>query len=112
MTHHESSSPDFGTGHKKLSIYTLGMVICVVLTVIAFHAVMSGMFTRIQTISIIFSAAVAQFLVQIIFFLRLNVRTEQGIVNVFAFIYTLVILLSIVAGSLWIMANMNYYMMN
>lgn len=112
MTHHDTSSPDFGTGHKKLSIYTLGMVICVVLTIIAFYAVMSELFPRIITIAIIFAAAVTQFLVQIIFFLRLNVRTEQGVVNVFAFIYTLVILLCIVAGSLWIMANMNYYMMN
>ena len=111
MSHHEAS-PDFGTSQKKLSIYSTGMVICVVLTIVAFHAVMSEMFTRIQTIAIIFSAAVAQFLVQIIFFLRLNVKTEQGMVNVFAFIYTIVILLCIVAGSLWIMANMNYYMMN
>lgn len=111
MSHHDAS-PDFGTSHKKLSIYSIGMVICVVLTIIAFYAVMSEMFTRIQTIAIIFSAAVAQFLIQIIFFLRLNVKTEQGVVNVFAFIYTLVILLCIVAGSLWIMANMNYYMMN
>ncbi len=112
MTHHDTSSPDFGTGHKNLKVYSIGMAICVVLTIIAFHAVMSGMFSRILTIAIIFTSAVTQFLVQIICFLRLNVRTEQGVVNVFAFIYTLVILLCIVAGSLWIMANMNYYMMN
>lgn len=112
MKHREDDHLDFGTGQKKLSIYSLGMAACVVLTVIAFYTVMSGQFTRIETIAIIFSAAVIQFLVQIFCFLRLNVKTEQGVINMLAFIYTIMILLCIVAGSLWIMANMNYYMMN
>lgn len=110
MTHDNTEHVDFGTGQKKLGIYSIGMVICVLLTLLAFHTVMSGQFSRIQTIAIIFAAAIVQFLVQVIFFLRLNIKSEQGVVNVFALIYTLVILLMIVSGSLWIMANMNYYM--
>jgi len=110
MKNHADGHLDFGTGEKKLNIYSIGMAICVVLTIISFHAVMSGMFTRIHTIEIIFASAVAQFLVQVIFFLRLNIDTEQGVINVFAFIYTILILLCIVAGSLWIMVNTNYYM--
>lgn len=112
MTHHDTEHLDFGTGQKKLNIYSIGMAACIVLTIIAFQVVMSGQFTRIETIIIIFSAAVIQFLVQVFCFLRLNTHTEQGVINVFALIYTVVILLCIVAGSLWIMANMNYYMMN
>jgi cytochrome o ubiquinol oxidase operon protein cyoD len=112
MTHENTEHLDFGTGQKKLGVYSIGMIICIVLTIIAFHTVMSGQYSRIQTIAVIFAAAIVQFLVQVFFFLRLNLKSEQGVVNVFALIYTLVILVCIVSGSLWIMANMNYYMVH
>ena len=103
---------DYGTGQKKLSIYIWGMIGCVLLTIIAFSVVMSGQFTKIQAVLAVYSAAFLQFLVQIICFLRLNVRTEQGVINVIAFVYTLAILICIILGSLWIMANLDYYMVH
>lgn len=102
--------PDFGTGKKKLGIYSLGFIICSILTLIAFGAVMADTFSRLFLLLIIFSTAIVQFLVQIICFLRLNVETEQGKINVMAFIFTGVILITILVGSLWIMYNCNYYM--
>lgn len=112
MHHSEHEHIDFGTGQKTLGMYFAGVAGCVILTLIPFFAVMSGQLGRIESIVIIFTSAVLQFLVQIFAFLRLNVRTEQGLYNVMAFVYTLMILLCIVAGSLWIMANLDYYMMN
>lgn len=108
--HHEVTQPDYGTGQKTLGIYLIGIISCAILTVIAFWAVMSGKFTQWGMFTIIYSAAIVQFLVQLICFLRLNTKTEQGKMNVMSFIFSMVILICIVIGSLWIMWNMNYYM--
>jgi cytochrome o ubiquinol oxidase operon protein cyoD len=110
MNHQKSNQPDFGTGKKKLGIYMAGLMACIVLTLIAFGTVMVNKFPKQEIITIIFSAAIMQFLVQLLCFLRLNTQTEQGKINVMSFVFTGVILVTIIAGSLWIMWNCNYYM--
>lgn len=102
--------PDFGTGKKKLGIYIIGLMSCILLTILAFWVVMQNQLPKLAILAIIFSAALIQFLVQLICFLRLNMATEQGKMNVMSFIFTALILLCIIAGSLWIMWNCNYYM--
>lgn len=109
--HHDVMQPDYGTGQKKLGIYVFGVALCAVLTVIAFWAVMSGSLPRGQTFAVIYALACIQFIVQVICFLRLNTQTEQGRMNVMTLLFTGVILVTIIAGSLWIMANVNYNMM-
>jgi cytochrome o ubiquinol oxidase operon protein cyoD len=109
MDHHEVGQADYGTGQKKLGMYLTGVIACAVLTIIAFWAVMSGTMPKLQILAIIFSAACIQFFVQVICFLRLTTDTPQGKTNVMAFIFTGVILVCIVIGSLWIMWNLNYY---
>lgn len=104
--------PDYGTGHKKLSVYLVGLVSCTILTLIAFGAVMAKKFSPAETLVIIFVAAVVQFLVQVICFLRLNTQTEQAKMNVMSIVFTLVVLVAIVLGSVWIMWGLNYYMMH
>lgn len=111
MDHQEISQHDYGTGKKKLGIYIVGLVICSILTIIAFGIVMENIFSKRLTFIIIYTAAMIQFLVQIICFLRLNTRTEQGKINVMSFLFTGVILLTLVIGSLWIMWNLNYNLM-
>lgn len=111
MTHHDISQPDYGTGQKKLGMYVVGIISCSILTLISFWVVMSGQLSRAEIFTVIYSSAVIQFLVQLICFLRLNTQTEQGKTNVMSLIFTGVILISIIVGSLWIMWNLNYYMM-
>lgn len=103
---------DFGTGQKKLSTYIIGTILCVALTLIAFWAVMDSRLERWQLFVIIYAAAVIQFFVQLVCFLRLNTQTEQGQINVMSLIFTGVILICIILGSLWIMWNLNYNMLN
>lgn len=112
MTDHHAVTTDFGTGQKKLSIYTTGLVLCVLLTLLSFWAVTVRQLTQPQIIGVIYASAVAQFIVQVVCFLRLNTQTEQGRMNVLSLIFTGVILLVIVSGSLWIMWNLNYFMTN
>ena len=111
MSQHEITQPDYGTAEKKLGIYIVGLIACVILTIIAFGSVMTGVFSRGTTFTIIYSAAVIQLFVQIICFLRLNTETEQGKINVMTILFTGVILLTIIIGSLWIMWNINNNMM-
>ncbi|OGT63027.1 MAG: cytochrome o ubiquinol oxidase subunit IV [Gammaproteobacteria bacterium RIFCSPHIGHO2_12_FULL_45_12] len=111
MAHHDVCEPDFGVGHKKLGIYTVGMIACSLLTVAAFWAVMSQQFDKGQTFVIIYMAACVQFVVQVLCFLRLNTQTEQARTNVMSLVFIGVILTAIVAGSLWIMSNLHYHMM-
>lgn len=106
------NEPDYGTGQKKLGLYLVGFISCSVLTLFSFWSVMSQRFSKLEVLALIFSSACIQFLVQVIFFLRLTTQTEQGRTNIMTFLFTGVILISIILGSLWIMWNLNYYMMH
>jgi len=108
----ENHHPDFGTGQKKLSIYIFGVISCAVLTFLAFNVVMMNQISRDKILTTIYVAAIIQFLIQVICFLRLNTETRQAQINVMSILFTLVILITIVVGSIWIMWNLNYYMMH
>src|SRR6478736_2843707 len=112
MEHSHAAQPDFGTGQKRLSVYFAGFVACVALTLLSFWSVMSGHFDRTITYVILYSSAIVQFFIQVICFLRLNTQTEQGRANVLSFVFSGVILVTIVIGSVWIMWNTNYFMMH
>ncbi len=112
MTDHNSHQPDYGTGQKKLGIYTLGFIACSILTLLSFWVVMQNQLTRVETFVVIYSSACLQFIIQLVCFLRLNNQTPQGRTNVMSLLFTLVILVTIIVGSLWIMWNMNYNMMH
>lgn len=112
MDEHQTIQPDYGMGQKNLIVYVIGFIICSILTLLSFYAVMSGNFARWQAFTIIYSSACIQFIVQIICFIRLNTKTEQGRTNVMSLLFTGVILFSIVVGSLWIMWSLNYSMMH
>lgn len=111
MDDKQLNQPDYGTGQKKLTIYIFGVIVCAILTLFAFWVVITGKFNGWE-FAIIYLLACIQFLVQVICFLRLNTQTKQGQINIMSFIFTGIILLSIVTGSLWIMWNLNYNMMH
>lgn len=110
MSGHNISQPDYGTGQKKLGIYLFGFITCSLLTLVAFWAVMSEKFAKNDALIIIFVAAIVQFIFQVVCFLRLNTQTEQGRTNVMSLLFTGVILVAVIAGSLWIMWNLSYFM--
>ena len=111
MSHENHSPIDYGTGRKKLSVYLIGIVLCVVLTLIPFYLVMHSPLAQGSTLIAIYGLAVLQFIVQVICFLRLNAKTPQAQTNLMAFWFAIVILVVVIGGSLWIMWNLNYRMM-
>ena len=104
--------PDYGTGHKTFGIYLFGFIACIVLTLIPFAAVMYHPFSHGHTFLIMIVSAIFQFFVQVICFLRLNTKSEQGLINVLSFMFSIVVLLVLIGGSLWIMYHLNYNMMH
>ena len=104
--------PDYGTGPKTLRIYIIGFVLCILLTLIPFYVVITNKFSILMTFVVIFISALLQFLAQVIFFLRLNVRTTQAQINVVSFVLTIGMVITVILGSLWIMWNLNYNMMH
>jgi len=108
----EIAVPDFGMREKKFGIYTTGIFLCVILTLVPFAAVIYDRFSHAQTLAIIFVSAMAQLFVQVLCFLRLNYTTEQAKMNVMSLIFAMVVLTVIVGGSLWIMWTLNYRMMH
>lgn len=113
MHHTDSLSSDLGMGKKTLGTYLLGVALCVVLTLIPFMVIFyHHEVSKVFTLFIIFSSAILQFLVQVVCFLRLTFKTEQGGINIYSFVFTIFVLAAIVGGSVWIMINLNYNMMH
>lgn len=103
---------DFGTSEKTFGVYTFGIVLCVIFTLIPFMVVKYKMLDLTNSLWIVFVAAVLQFYIQVKCFLRLHFRSEQGQLNVMSFVYTIFLVLLLVFGSMWIMWNLNYNMMH
>lgn len=99
----------YGTGIKTLKSYMLGLFLSLVFTIIAFYVVMKHSFSNTQLYIILIVLAILQLISQVVCFLRLN-ATPEGRWNLMPFLFTILILLVVVIGSLWIMYNLNYYM--
>ncbi len=100
----------FESSHDAVYSYITGFLLSVFLTIIPYVMVTEQMFGRSSLLIGITFFAIAQLLVQVIFFLHLPTK-EKPYWNAIIFMYTLVIVLFLVIGSLWIMYNLNMNMM-
>jgi cytochrome o ubiquinol oxidase operon protein cyoD len=98
-------------GHGSMRSYMLGFALSVVLTVIPFWLVMTGVLRDPQVTAVIIAAmAVAQIVVHTICFLHVNSHGEGGW-TLMAYLFTAVLVLITIGGSLWIMYHLNTNMM-
>lgn len=111
-SNHHNTEPDYGMAKKTLGYYIVGIVLCIVLTLVPFTTVMHQLASHSATIAIICICAILQFLVQVICFLRLNTQTPQAKMNVAAFVFSIVVLVVLIGGSIWIMSHLAYNMMH
>lgn len=88
--------------------YTIGFILSVVLTVVAFAVVM--IMSRSTALPVIFVAAIAQIMVHLYYFLHLNTSSAMRW-NMLAMVFAVLIMALFVGGSLWIMFHLNYRMM-
>jgi len=106
----QTSIDNTGASRGTLKSYTIGFMLSVVLTVVAFGVVMSGAFTYSGALTAIFAAAIAQILVHLYYFLHLDFSSTARW-NMLAIIFAVLIMAIFVGGSLWIMYNLNFRMM-
>ncbi|MBB5700314.1 cytochrome o ubiquinol oxidase operon protein cyoD [Ochrobactrum daejeonense] len=101
---------DHGASHGNLKSYLIGFVLAIVLTVVPFMLAMNGYFTPGTTAAIVLGIAVVQILVHLVYFLHLDPKSEGGW-NMLAFIFTVIILAIVLAGSIWVMHHLDSNMM-
>ncbi|MCI3925108.1 cytochrome o ubiquinol oxidase subunit IV [Paenibacillus sp. TRM 82003] len=88
--------------HGSLKSYVIGFLLSIVLTIIPLAVVMGDLLDKTGTLIVILAMAVLQFVVQLLFFMHLR-EGENARWNIMALLLGVIILLTIVAGSIWIM---------
>lgn len=93
--------------HGSLGGYVAGFVLSVVLTAIPFWLVMGEVLeSRQLTGFIVMGFAAVQIVVHMVFFLHMDTRSEQGWIMM-ALIFTLIVVVITLSGSLWVMHHLN-----
>jgi cytochrome o ubiquinol oxidase operon protein cyoD len=105
--HHEQDDGNHGT----LKEYAIGFVLSVILTAIPFWLVMAKVFDKSSTTAmVVLGFAAVQVIVHMVYFLHMNGKSEGGW-TLLSTLFTLVLLVIIMAGSIWVMYHMNVNMM-
>lgn len=96
--------------HGTLKSYLVGFVVCVLLTAASFFLVITRILSGSALMYAIIGLALVQAIIQLLFFLHVGQEAKPRWETV-VFYFMLLILLIIVLGSLWIMADLNERMM-
>ena len=108
-TDHAAHEESYGHGTKRS--YLVGFLLSVVLTAIPFWLVMASPIANPGvTAALVITFAVVQILVHTVCFLHVNTQAQGGW-TLIAYVFTGVIVLITIAGSLWIMYHLNTNMM-
>ncbi|QRF56627.1 MULTISPECIES: cytochrome o ubiquinol oxidase subunit IV [Variovorax] len=108
---HGEHHDDGPVSHSTFKGYMTGFVLAVILTAIPFWLVMGKVLDNKSTTAlIILGFAVVQIVVHMVYFLHMDTKSEGGW-NMLALIFTLVLVVITLAGSLWVMYHMNTNMM-
>lgn len=103
---------------KKLSLskalinYIIGFILCIILTCASFYVAYFHVLKSESLFLVLSALAIIQLIFQVIFFLRLNTHNEEAKWDFISFLFTVFVVVVVVGGSLWIMYNLNYYMVH
>ena len=99
-----------GAAHGSVKEYVVGLILSIVLTVVPFGIIMLDLMSGTPAMIVILVCAVAQVLVQLVFFLHMNTSSEQLWNNTSA-VFVVVLVTILIIGSVWIMAHLNHNML-
>lgn len=109
--HEHHHGHDDHADHGSLKSYAIGFVLSVILTVIPFWLVMGKVFANSTvTVFAVLGLAAVQVVVHMIYFLHMNTKSEGGW-NILALVFTLLLVVIMLSGSIWVMYHMNHNMM-
>ncbi|MDE1950369.1 MAG: cytochrome o ubiquinol oxidase subunit IV [Burkholderiales bacterium] len=104
-----------GVGHEAphftLQGYVTGFLLSVLLTALPFWIVMAKVFANpAVTAAVILGFAVVQIVVHMVYFLHMNPKSEGGW-TLLALVFTIVLVVIAISGSIWVMYHLNHNMM-
>src|SRR3569623_1248000 len=109
--HHDHHEHEGHADHGSLKTYAIGFLLSVVLSAIPFWLVMGKVFDKSSTTAlVILGFAAVQIVVHMIYFLHMNTRAEGGW-SMLALIFTAMLVVIVLSGSLWVMYHLNHNMM-
>lgn len=113
--HHHDHNADHVDGeqdfHVSVKGYVTGFILSVILTAIPFWLVMGNVFANPATTAFtILGFAAVQIVVHMVYFLHMNAKVEGGW-SMLAMMFTLILVVIVLAGSIWVMYHMNANMM-
>ncbi|ACM39192.1 MULTISPECIES: cytochrome o ubiquinol oxidase subunit IV [Rhizobium/Agrobacterium group] len=108
---HEHHHGGHEASHGSMKTYMIGFILSVTLTSIPFYLVMSGSLTNKALLAgIVMGLGAIQVVVHMIYFLHMNTKSEGGW-NMMALIFTIIVVVIALSGSLWVMHHLNTNMM-
>ncbi len=108
--HHHDGHEDDGF-HVSFKGYMTGFVLSVILTAIPFWLVMAKVLPSTKVTGfVILGFAAVQMVVHMIYFLHMNAKVEGGW-SMLALLFTIGLVVIMLAGSIWVMYHMNTNMM-
>lgn len=97
--------------HGSLKSYATGFILSVILTAIPFWLVMADVFEKSSTTAfVILGLAAVQIVVHMVYFLHMNTKSEDGW-SMLALIFTIMLVVIMLSGSIWVMYHLNHNMM-
>ena len=99
-----------GSGHGTYKSYIIGFILSIILTVVPYMIVVHKLLPHDSMIIAVVIIGIMQLLVQLIFFLHLGGESKPRW-NLMAFLFTLLVVIILVVGTMWIMYNLDYNMM-
>lgn len=101
-----------GSNHPHFSRkdYVVGFLLAAVLTAIPFWLVMTHAISGVQASFVIMGLAAVQVVVHMVYFLHMNSRSEGGWTMI-ALLFTVLVLVIVLGGSLWVMHHLDVNMM-
>ena len=109
-THAGDHHHDDGIPHASMRDYATGFILSVILTAIPFWLVMTGTLSPGLTAAVIVAFAIVQVIVHMVYFLHMSPKAEGGW-TLTTLVFTLIVVVIMLAGSLWVMHHLNSNMM-
>jgi len=102
--------PLLETRHDEVryTSYVVGFILSVIATLIAYFFVVNHLWPKEMLMYVVLGIAVLQLIIQAVFFLHIGRGSRLKLVT---FVFAIIIVLIIVVGSIWIMHNLDYNMM-
>ena len=109
--HDHGAEPGEAGFHVSLRGYLTGFGLSVLLTAIPFYLVMTGVIQdKLATGLLVMGLAGVQIIVHMIYFLHMSPKAENGW-SMMALIFTIILVVIALSGSLWVMYHLNANMM-